>query len=85
MFLRTVEGRVSKIAKQPPQAETTTTRAGWAVKAWCEAAGISDALLYKLEEGVRPASVKVRRRRLIIESPRDWLRRMGQASGAKAA
>jgi hypothetical protein len=62
--------------KQPSNAND---RAGWSVKSWCETTGISDALLYKLDEARRPASVKIGRKRLITESPGDWLRRMAAA------
>ena len=55
-------------------------RAGWPVRSWCDSAGISDAFFYKLDDGRRPPSVKIGRKRLILESPGCWLRRMGVAS-----
>jgi hypothetical protein len=51
-------------------------RAGWSIGAWCSSADISRALLYRLPAVQQPKSVKVGKRRIICESPFDWLRRM---------
>lgn len=50
--------------------------AGWAIPPWCEAANISRATFYNLPSALRPHSVKIRRRRVIIESPADYLQRI---------
>lgn len=63
---------------------SASQRAGWTVSDWCASAGISDAFLYKLDDARSPSSVKVGRRRLIIEAPADWLRRMAEASAVTA-
>ena len=59
-------------------------RSAWSVRAFCEAASISDAWLYKLDASTRPASIKIGRKRLITESPSDWLRRMAAAGSSTA-
>ena len=51
-------------------------RAGWSVRVWCASASLSTATYYALPEGIRPASVKVGKRRIVIEQPKDWLRRL---------
>jgi len=65
-----------------PEQTPAFHRAGWPVRDWCASAGISGALLYKLDDARRPASVKVGRRRLITEAPQQWLARMAAASSS---
>ena len=52
-------------------------RAGWKLNTFCEAAGLSRSYIYMLPEPQRPHSVKVGKRRVIIEPPTDWLKRIG--------
>lgn len=59
-------------------------RAGWDVRAWCRAAGISRALYYDLPAEYQPASTKVRDRRIILEPAREWLERIARAGGVPA-
>lgn len=54
-------------------------RAGWDVPRWCAAVGVGRSSFYALPEGLRPLSVKIGRRRLILEAPDQFLRRV--ASG----
>ena len=74
----------------PAQAEDDATsseakqRAGWPLAPWCRATGISRALLYRLPPEQQPFSVKVRKRRIIYESPIAWLRRMAVRQKAAA-
>jgi hypothetical protein len=58
-----------------------TNRAGWSVRAWCASAGPSPATYYVMPEAMRPASVKIGKRRIIIEAPDAWLRRMAKQEG----
>jgi hypothetical protein len=77
----------TKRGTSPTQAKMVASshRAGWPVRDWCDCAGISDALLYKLDEARRPVSVKIGRKRLIVEAPGEWLRRMAEASSPATA
>ena len=71
--------------QQGSKAAMAPQRAGRAVKQFCDEAGISDALFYKLEPHRRPASVKVGNKRIVTESPADWLARMGAEAAATEA
>ena len=62
---------------------TTGSKSGWNILDWCREAGFSKSTYYNLEgEGKAPRSVKIRRRRLIIEAPADYLNRIGGTSHA---
>lgn len=52
--------------------------AGWRKRDWCQACGIGVSTHDDLSDQLKPASVRLGRRRIIIESPRDWLLRVGQ-------
>ena len=54
--------------------------AGFAISDWCESTDISRALYYTLPPEQQPESVKVGRRRIIIESPDAYLRRIAARS-----
>ena len=62
--------QTSAFVEDPP-------RAGWHVDPWCRSAGVSRVTVYTLPPDQRPESIKIGRRRLIIESPDAWLRRVG--------
>ena len=62
---------------------STETRAGWPVRAWCASTNVSAATLYTLPLDKWPASVKIGKRRIIIEAPDAWLRRMGKMAGSQ--
>jgi hypothetical protein len=51
-------------------------QAGWSISQWCKSVGICRQTFYNLPAELRPASVKIRRRRIIGESPADYLRRI---------
>jgi hypothetical protein len=53
--------------------------AGFRPEPWARAAGISRSGYYTLPPDTRPRSVTVGRRRIITESPADWLARIGGA------
>jgi hypothetical protein len=55
-----------------PKAIATT--AGWNIPDWCTSTSISRASFYLLVE--RPKTVKLGRRRVVVESPRDYLARI---------
>ena len=59
-------------------------QAGYAPSAWCQSASISRAKLYQLPPELQPHSVKLGRRRIIVESPREYLARIA-ALNAQAA
>jgi hypothetical protein len=59
-----------------------TAQAGYAVEQWATLAGISRAGAYKLPADLRPQSVKIGKRRIIIEQPADWLRRVAEMQRA---
>lgn len=57
---------------QPP-----APQAGWHVAQFCRAVGISRTNFYTMTpKALRPHSVALGRRRIVIESPADWLRRV---------
>ena len=54
-------------------------RAAYSVSEWCFTTGIRKTMLYALwKEGTGPISVRVGRRRLVTESPTDYLHRVGE-------
>jgi predicted DNA-binding transcriptional regulator AlpA len=51
----------------------------WSVAEWCHAAGISETCFYDLPEEQRPLRRRIGVRAVrILESPRDWLLRVGR-------
>lgn len=59
--------------------------AGWHVSQFYKAAGTSKTVMYTMPKHLRPESVAIGRRRIIIDHPADWLRRMKAAEhGAEA-
>ena len=55
-------------------------RVGWRLDRWCEDAGISRAQFYRLPPDLAPRSTQLSpRRRIVTESPADWLARVGKA------
>ncbi len=59
-------------------------QAGYPIAAWCAAANISRATFYNLPPELQPSSVKLGKRRIVIEPPQDFLRRV-HLLGAKTA
>lgn len=53
-----------------------TGRAGWRIPKWLEAVSMSRSKYYDLPTEQRPATVKLGKVQIIIESPTDYVRRM---------
>jgi hypothetical protein len=58
----------------------SSTQAGRSMETFAHEVDLHRATLYALPEELQPESVKIGRRRIIIESPEAWLKRM-QARG----
>lgn len=52
-------------------------RAGWRLRDWLAAVGISRSTYYMLESNRAPYAVTVGRAHIVTESPADWLARVG--------
>lgn len=52
-------------------------KAGWRISEWCAAVGIARSTFYTLTGERAPASVTVGAMHIIMEAPKDWLRRVG--------
>lgn len=63
--------------------EASQSRAGWSIPAWCASAGISRGLFYTLEGERAPRSVKLGKRRIVLEPPSDYLARIAGQSLAE--
>ena len=55
--------------------------AGRTIADWTQDVGIARATFYLIDDDCKPASVKIGRRRIIIERGADWLARMAQRGG----
>ena len=55
-------------------------RAGWSIPAFCAACNFSRASFYNLP--LRPRSVKLGKRHIVIESPGDYLARLASEQEA---
>jgi hypothetical protein len=55
--------------------------AGWPLKRWCAEVGISVPTYHNIEPKDRPDSVLVGSKRIIIESPLAWLKRITARGG----
>lgn len=54
-------------------------KSGWRIDEWCAATGIKGrSTYYALPAEIAPASVRVRTMHIIVESPADWLQRVGR-------
>jgi len=51
-------------------------RAGWPTNEWCASVGISRTTFYALDEP--PESITIGRKRLILESPHSFLKRIAE-------
>lgn len=51
-------------------------RAGYDIKTWCGAVSISRASFYTLPANLRPRTVKLGKRHIVIEAPENYLNRM---------
>ncbi len=71
-----MEGRIVAVHSGEP--------AGRSVEDFARVAGSSRAAIYRLPPEMQPHSVKLGRRRIITEAPREWLQRIAQQQGATA-
>ena len=56
----------------------------YSIRDFCAVSGIGKSFLYKLwKRGAGPSSIKLGRRRLITESPADYLRHAGESEPAR--
>jgi hypothetical protein len=55
------------------------SQCGFTLAAWCESTSISRPKLYTLPPELQPRSIKIGRRRIIIEAPADYLQRIATA------
>ncbi len=62
-------------------ASTATAQDAWTVKEWTAAARIALSTFYTIPRELQPAHVKIGRRTIITEAPRDWLERMATRGG----
>jgi hypothetical protein len=81
MYVETGQGQMRK--RQQTEQAAPIEPAGWPPTPWCKSAGISRALYYRLPPEQQPHSTKIRKRRIIFESPRDWLMRMAAEQAAE--
>ena len=65
------------------QSSAPLDRAGWSIPSYCDACNFSRATFYNLPEGLRPRSLKIGKRHIVIEPPGEYLARL--ASSQKAA
>jgi hypothetical protein len=63
---------VHPLVVTPPPAPAPE-QAGYTISEWCEKVGISRTAEWQLPADEKPRSVHVGRRRIVTESPRDWL------------
>lgn len=61
--------------------KTPEPLAGWAIAPYCAACGFSRATFYNLPAELRPHSVTIGRRRIIIEAPAAYLVRLSAMQG----
>lgn len=74
-------GTKQKASKQKPE-RPAPVAAGYPVATWAPAAGIGRATYYTLPDDLKPQSVLIGTRRVIIEAPADWLKRIAARGGA---
>jgi hypothetical protein len=63
-------------------ASTMTDRAGWSISSYCAACDFSRATFYNLPDDLRPRSLKLGKRRIIIEPPSEYLARLAAVQEA---
>jgi len=61
---------------------TAPARAGWDIPSYCAACGFSRATFYNLPDESRPRSLKLGRRRIVVEPPAAFLARLASAQEA---
>lgn len=56
--------------------------AGWSIPAFCASCSFSRASFYNIPDELRPRSVKLGKRHIIIEAPAEYLARLAMAQEA---
>lgn len=56
--------------------DVTSEKAGWSISDYCLLTDIGRTKLYTMPADQQPRSVKVGRRKVIIEPPREYLQRL---------
>ena len=56
--------------------------AGWSIPAFCASCNFGRASFYNLPDALRPRSVKLGKRHIIIEAPAEYLARLAIAQEA---
>jgi len=67
-----------------PEKIVEELKAGFAIPEWCLAVGIGRSNFYVLPGQLRPRSVKIGKRHIIIEAPKDYLERIAAQSQVAA-
>lgn len=75
-----IQSAAPKRRKQNEPSEQKPERAAWNIPNWCAALGLGRSTFYILAE--RPRTVKIGKRRLIVESPADYAARMAVMQAA---
>jgi hypothetical protein len=57
-------------------------RAGWSIPSYCDACNFSRATFYNLPDNLRPRSLKIGKRHIVIEPPGEYLARLASAQQA---
>jgi hypothetical protein len=79
----TTGGSTNTSTRQPDVA--LLARAGFSIDEFCSAVGYCRATFYNLPDELRPRSVLIRRRRIIVEPPVEYLARLAAAQTQGAA
>ncbi|MCA3069429.1 MAG: hypothetical protein ING90_08595 [Rhodocyclaceae bacterium] len=58
-------------------------RVGFSLTEWCELTSISRPKLYTLPAELRPKTIKIGRRTIVIEAPADYLKRVAATQEKK--
>lgn len=56
----------------------SAVQAGFSIAEWAAAVGISRAGYYVLPRAIKPVTVNVGKRRIVIEAPAAWLQRVAE-------
>ena len=67
---------MSKTTKAAPPVGVSPV--GLSIREWSSQVGIAASSFYLIEPSARPRQLKVGRRVVVIESPREWLERMSR-------
>jgi hypothetical protein len=76
---------ISDLGALRSKRNTEVAQAGWKLYSYCKIISITPQFYYSLPEELRPRSVKLRKRRIIIEPPRKYLERLAAAQEGEDA